>query len=120
MFSKTYTLTIYHISVPSPGTDKTTYRQPFDSAYGAKAMTSAGRSQKCIGTKTPVFIRSMNCWAPRMKSVPKRGSTGNMTTSIACVYFAIISSSFRKFPSAFATSCGVDSSFQCQLFKSPA
>lgn len=73
MFSKTYTLIIYYISVPSPGTERTTYRQPFDSAYGAKAMTSAGRSQKCIGTKIPVFIRSMNCWAPRIKSVPKRG-----------------------------------------------
>lgn len=95
MFSKTYTLIIYYISVPSPGTERTTYRQPFDSAYGAKAMTSAGRSQKCIGTKIPVLIRSMNCWAPHIKSVPKRGSTGNMTTSIACVYFAIISSSFR-------------------------
>ena len=70
MFSKTYTLIIYYISVPSPGTERTTYRQPFDSAYGAKAMTSAGRSQKCIGTKIPVFIRSMNCWAPRIKSVP--------------------------------------------------
>ena len=37
MFSKTYTLIIYYISVPSPGTERTTYRQPFDSAYGGKS-----------------------------------------------------------------------------------